>query len=365
MTIRKATRQPRELGALSLYSTLDDLGESGMTIDDARRTEMFLKTVEEGLATSLASASRLHGWRVETMFAAVILAIGGVRLLTIEDEGDYYFDDEDGPVKAPDFRLVTATGEHLLVEVKNVAPTETRKPPSISNAELEGAKRYADWTGARLMMAHYWAALNLWTLVDSSVLTLTGDTATLTIDAALPASELGLLGDQWLATTPPLALSLIADKAQPRTVRGSRNQERWQFTIGAVELSCAGRRLEDPLEQEIAVRLMLFGGWQPEQRPRYDEDGKIERLEYMFNPTEPAPPSQAFEVVGALSSMYSALYNLSTLSDEGRVTALRREPEPGALVELVPHDYWSRENRALPLWRFDLKPSEPPGAQIA
>jgi hypothetical protein len=357
VTIRKATREPRELGTLSLYSMLDELGDSGMTIDDARRTQAFLKTVEEGLTASLASSSRLHGWRVQTMFAAVALAIGDIRLLSVEDEGDYYFDDDDGPVKAPDFRVVTATGEHLLVEVKNVAPAEMTTH-SMSGAELEGARRYADWTGARLMMAHYWAGLNLWTLIDSNALTVTGRAATLTVEAALPVSELGLLGDQWLATTPPLVLSLIADKSRPRAVESGPNEQTAHFTIGAVELSCAGRRIDDPLEQEIAARLMFFGSWQAEQQLHYDEGGKVDRLEYVFMPTERAPAPQKFEMVGTLSSMYSALYNLSTLAEEGRVRALRREPEPGALAELVPHDYWNRRDRALPLWRFDLKPRE-------
>src|SRR5919109_418284 len=357
MTLRKATRQPQELGTLSLYSALDEMGNSGMTIDDARRKEAFLRTVEDGLAVSLASPSRLHGWRVQTMFAGVVLAIGGIRLLSFEDEGDYYFDDADGPAKAPDFRLVSTSGEHLLVEVKNVAPEETTKPQTIQRAEFDGALRYAEWTGASLAVAHYWSAMNLWTLVSADALERSGDAAILTIETAMPVSELGLLGDKWLATTPPLVLSLLADTTQPRAVHETPREQTASFTIGGVELSCAGRLIGDPTEREIATRLMFFGSWHPKQELRFDDSGEVEGLDYVFAPLEPAPESQTFEMIGTLSSMYSAVYNLGTLSETGEVTALRSEPEPGALAELVPDDYWARSDRSLPLWRFDLKPN--------
>lgn len=357
MTLRKATRQPQELGTLSLYSALDELGNSGLTIDNAQRKEAFLRAVEDGLAASLASASRLHGWRVEAMFAGVVLAIGGVRLLSFEDQGDYYFDDVDGPVKAPDFRVVDTSGEHLLVEVKNVAPEDTTKPQRMKRAEFDGLLRYAEWTGARLGLAHYWSAMNLWTLVSADVLAQTGDGATLTIQTAIPANEFGLLGDKWVATTPPLVLSLLADTTRPRSVQGAPPDQKASFTIGGVELSCAGRSIDDPTEREIASRLMWFGSWYPTQELQLDDRGKVERLDYVFAPLERAPEPQTFEMIGTLSSIYSSIYNFQTLSETGEVTALRREPEPGTLAALVPEGYWTRPDRSLPLWRFEMKPN--------
>src|SRR4051812_11850390 len=106
MSLRKANREHQDLGSLSLFSAVDELGGTGMTLDDARRKQAFLSVVDTGLANSLASPSRLHGWRVQAMFAAVLVAISDARLLSSEDEGDYYFDDAEGPVKAPDFRVV-------------------------------------------------------------------------------------------------------------------------------------------------------------------------------------------------------------------------------------------------------------------
>jgi hypothetical protein len=357
MTLRKATRHPQELGTLSLYSALDELGRSGLTIDSAQRKEAFLRIVEKGLAASLGSASRLHGRRVETMFAGVVLAIGGVRLLSFEDQGDYYFDDVDGPVKAPDFRVVDTTGQHLLVEVKNVGPDDTTKPQTMKRTEFEGAVRYAELTGARLGLAHYWSAMNLWTLVSADVLEQTGVGATLTIETAIPANEFSFLGDKWLATTPPLVLSLLADPTRARSVQGTRSKQKASFTIGGVELSCAGHPINDPIEREIASRLMLFGSWHPTEEWRVDARGKVERLDYVFAPLERSPEPQDFEMVGTLSSMYSAMYNFATLSETGEVTSLRQEPEPGVLTELVPDDYWARPNRSLPLWRFEMKPN--------
>lgn len=366
MTIRKSERKPAELGSLDLYAELDELGESGMAINDAGRVDAVLARVRTGLDASLALPSRLHGWRTQTMFPAVVLAIGGVQLLTVEDSGsDFYFDDKDGPVKAPDFRLVTAHGEHLLVEVKNVGPAQTTNAQTMGKAEFEGAQRYAEWTGARLMVAHYWSGANLWTLVDPEVLTATGDKMLLTIEHALLANEFGLLGDQWIATTPPLVLSLLADTAQPRTIEGSPDERYWKFVIAGVEISCAGRRLETDLERKIAWSLMLYGSWNLKQKVQLGNDGVITQLDCELEPPEPDEASQGFAMIGPLSSLYSALYNLKTLDEAGDVKSLRSPPEPGVFVDLIPADYWDRPDRALPLWRFELKPSTSTQAEQA
>jgi hypothetical protein len=39
------------------------------------------------------------------------------------------------------------------------------------------------------------------------------------------------------------------------------------------------------------------------------------------------------------------------------VTSLRRDPEPGVLIDLIPGDYWADPDRALPLWRLDVHPA--------
>jgi hypothetical protein len=88
----------------------------------------------------------------------------------------------------------------------------------------------------------------------------------------------------------------------------------------------------------------------------------LECVEIVVEPEEPVP-GQDIEMIGYLSSMYSALFTAATMTKQGEVTRLRHEPEPGMLAELIPSDYWSQPDRALPLWRFHTKPSIGPAAQ--
>jgi hypothetical protein len=94
------------------------------------------------------------------------VALGGFQLLVEEDEGQLYYDDADGPVKLPDYRVVDADGRQLLVEVKTVPPNPRRLGHRIPAAEAHGLRRYGQLTGAPVAVAHYWSAANLWTLVD-------------------------------------------------------------------------------------------------------------------------------------------------------------------------------------------------------
>jgi hypothetical protein len=74
------------------------------------------------------------------------------------------------PLRLPDFRVVTRAGEQLLVEVKNVGPAGIVRPQKLRAADIAAQQRYAQLTGASLLLAHYWAAPNHWTLIDSRVL---------------------------------------------------------------------------------------------------------------------------------------------------------------------------------------------------
>jgi hypothetical protein len=79
-----------------------------------------------------------------------------------------------------------------------------------------------------------------------------------------------------------------------------------------------------------------------------------------------APPEEAHEIVerqgfamvGALSSMYSAMFNDITLDDEGAVRRLDHHSEPGELGSLIPADYFERSDRRLKLWVFHVSPAD-------
>jgi len=367
MVLRKLGRLPAELESLGLFAQLESALGPGTTIRDPASMQNFLNQVRQGLQESLANPARLHGWRVQAMFEAMIVGLGSVRLITTEDTGDCYFDDAAGQIKLPDYRLVRADGERLLVEVKNVPPGQQLKPQRVNARELEGMQRYSELTGARLVLAHYWAVPGMWSVVDSSVLSRDGERLMLPLTTAMKANELEALGDAWIGTRPPLVLSLIADPSKPRAVRDKTEEEQEvAFTVGAVELSCAGRVLTDEVEKRIAWFLMWFGGWEGHKELRCSDDGKPERLDFVVEPSVPpeAPEAmQEVQMVGQLSSMYSALFTVATMTPEGEVTRLRHEPDPGMLADLIPSDYWSHPDRALPLWRFHVRPSIGPASQ--
>ncbi len=82
-------------------------------------------------------------------------------------------------------------------------------------------------------------------------------------------------------------------------------------------------------------------------------NSELEYAEDKFMPLEDS--GQGFEIVGSLSSMYSAFYRQTT-APEGLVGQIWLEAVPGKLAELVPEGY---RGKALPLWIFIQSPSHP------
>jgi len=356
MTLRPGRPVNVELEAPDLYARLDPNNMQGRRIDDADRQQVFLNHFGTGLDESLSNAGRLHGWRLQNLFEAMVVSLGRVKLIKTEDSGSYFFDDETGDVKLPDFRIVTHDNQSLLVEVKNIAPGQKVRTQRLGREYLDAQLRYAEWTNSRLMWAHYWSALNLWSLVDAAKLGPTGNTVELTLETAMKMSEMRVLGDKLVATTPPLVMSLVADESKPRRTRETDKDKRFaQFTVGKVEFRCGSQPINGGIEQQIAFFLILYGRWQKEPMGTFDSEEKPERIDWVCTPQEQVP-GQEFQMVGYLCELYSMLYNVATLGDEGSVQTLWHEPDPGFLAKLIPPDYWD-EQHDLPLWLFEMHPS--------
>jgi hypothetical protein len=361
MALRKLARDPERLDSLSRYAIYPDA--AGRSLDDAERHHEFLTSLGNGLSESLANKSRLHGWRVQSLFEALIVELDAARLLRSEDEGTTYYEGSK-LVKLPDYRLVLHDGETVLVEVKNVAPGKT--DTSLSLGELKGLERYAELAGGRIALAHYWSAFNMWTLVDPAVLERSGDRARLQLSTAGKANEMGLIGDAYLATTPPLVFSLRADPNKPASLGPERKGAREaQFTIGEVQVRVADQLIENSDERRIAMAMILYGSWREAEEPEAELDGEqVVAINHVFTPPDPPPGEveQDFRMVGTLSSIYSASYNATTLDAEGEVAEVSREPDPAALATLIPSDYWDSDH-ILPIWKFPFQPGFGPAAQ--
>jgi hypothetical protein len=105
MALRSGRGPSAPLEALRLYSLLDTRTTPATVIAAAERVNAFVADLASGLTESLANPSRVHGFRVQSLFQAMIVALGGVRFIKEEDVGDFFFDDVGGPIRVPDFRL--------------------------------------------------------------------------------------------------------------------------------------------------------------------------------------------------------------------------------------------------------------------
>lgn len=358
MVLRRQPRDNEGIGSLKLLAALDLPTATEQVAGGVDSADEVVRRLAGGLQASLANPSRLHGLRVESMFRAVVVALGEFQLLTAEDEGELYYDDANGPVKLPDYRAVDAAGRPLLVEVKSIPPQPQRLHHAISATEVRGLRRYGELTGAPVALAHYWSALNLWTLVDLDRLRERDGRYELELGEAVRFNQMERFGDRTIATVPPLELRLEVeeqgDRVKPDTAA---------VVIKGVQLLAAGAPLVDEVEQRIAFMLFRYGRWQVDTPAELDSAGRITSFSLSAAPPEEAREAvakQGLAAVGELSSMYSSLFNEITLNDEGAVQRLDHHSEPGEFGALIPPDFFERSDRALKLWRFQLKPADEP-----
>lgn len=345
---RRLTRDQIRLDALDLYARVVE--RTGSAIGDETRIEGALSDIRRGLLIATSTGSTLHGWRVQALFEAVVASLGSVRLLKFEDAGDVFFSGE--PIQPPDFRIVTSKNERFLVEVKNFHQRRPTDSYRIRQADLAALGRYTDLVGADdLKFAIYWSRWNLWTLTSAD--RFQADTSkylVLPLLEAMKVNEMSSVGDHIPGTEWPIGLTFYTDPAKPRLI--DENEE-VEFTIGRVEFTVSGREVKNSTEQQILVRLMLHGGWQ-EETPAEIVDGNLLSFSFLFSPEEPPPASQVFALHGPLSSIYSAMFNHATMDEDGEITELRLDIDPGALAALIPDDY---EGEVLRIWRFHQQPA--------
>ncbi|MER6523059.1 hypothetical protein ACFWHQ_39460 [Streptomyces sp. NPDC060334] len=336
----------------------------GQTMLSDRHTET-VTAISDALRTTLDNVSRLQGWQTQYAFEAVVVALGAVRMIKTEDSGLFYFDDAGGELQPPDFRIVLGDGAQLLVEVKNVAPAKTGLEAKVRAKDMAAAQSYAQATGGRLLYALFWSRIGMWTLVDPSVFSLDGSQQRLSFVDAFKADEMYLLGDGMLATEPPLTFSVIMDREKERVVERLQDGETRAFTIGAVELLSAGQVITDPDEKTLAWFLMLHGDWPQTEEPEFDDQGRLLKINFVSAPEAPDEDAarqieeQGLAFFGSLSKLYTLRFLDATTTDEGGIRALREEPEPAMLAQLVPDDYWKREDHVLRIWRFRQHPAVP------
>jgi hypothetical protein len=125
--------------------------------------------------------------------------------------------------------------------------------------------------------------------------------------------------------------------------------------IEAVKIFCADEEITDNAEKNIAWFLMLYGNWNETEHTHTDEQGRLNAVEYRFEPEE-VPEGQQVHIAGNLSTMFvRSFLNATSDKDAKSVRQFHTKSKPGALARLIPEGY---KGKALPLWIFHLVPAD-------
>jgi hypothetical protein len=204
----------------------------------------------------------------------------------------------------------------------------------------------------------------MWSLIDPSVFTIRGNSLHLTFENAMKFSEMHLLGDSMLGVEPPLVITVRLDHKQERGAKHSEDTNQGRVAVAKLELRNAGRLIEDPLEKKLAWFLIRHGRWAEVKKDNMGKSGQLESVDYEYFPQTPDDDSaeiiqsQGMAIIGSLSTLGTQRFLEATTTESGAIRALRDEPEPAQLAQLVPGDYWDQPDRALRLWRFIVDPPD-------
>lgn len=329
-----------------ILNSFDEFRRSSTISDDPDAHFKFVESLESSLNEHLNNPARLHGLRCESMFAHVIAAMDECSLITTEDSGPFFANDET--LRRPDLRVITKKGEHLLIEVKNYFPKNREKPYRVRSSYLSTLRRYADLNDCPVKLAVYWSHWKLWTLTDLQYFEVIGDRLELKFSQAFKFNEMYRLGDSWIRSKPPLTLRLYANPQMPRKVVYGGKTE---FYVHDVCLCSAGEVIRDELETKIAWFLLRNGNWQNFSISFDVTDDLINYADYCFSPTEPNP-DEPFQNIGFLSELLSNQYRRLMLHD-ARKPVLTPGIHPSEMGVVIPRDY---NGKTLSLQRFIVYP---------
>lgn len=339
--MKRLDRAPERFDVLDLFARM--ARDGNLPFDEDSSQDEFARRVAASIGQARRSPTLLHGRRTQELFGYVAASLGSAKLIKSEDGGDIISDESE--LRVPDFRLVLRDGKQLLVEVKNCHSRSPRTAVRLDQPYLSSLRSYGDLTGSPVFIAVYWSGWNLWTLTPLDEFPPGG----LTLLSASLRNHMVTLGDEAIATTPPLTLRIVADPASPRTRRPSGEVE---LTIGNVEFFCGGRPITDKTERRLAFLLMILGTW-PEADTDVAMDGEsLVHIDFVYAPEE-VTSGQPFEIIGHQSGFVSRRFDFLTTREKS-ITSLSPADAPGSLGLGIPENYVSD---ALPLWRFRMKPS--------
>lgn len=340
--MKKLIRNPEKFEVLELFSMM--AAEHGYDLKDSFDQSDFIKRVSSSIESSKKNDITIFGKRAESLFAYVAGALGKVKLLKQEDSGDLYFSEEE--MLAPDYRLIMNDGFQFFVEVKNCHYENPEKLFSIKKDYYNKLSTYADLNRLDLKIAIYFSKWNQWVLLPIDSFTKQHSEYSINFLSAMEKSEMALIGDCMIGTTPNLELHLQTNPEEAHPIDESGNA---RFITRKIKIYCAEKEVSDDQEKRIAFYLMRFGNWEESETEAIILDNKLHGVKFIFSPE--THQDQDFAIIGNLSTMVSNGFRDLTVKD-GEVVALTLGIDPSAFSVLIPEDY---SGEGLPLWRFIIQ----------
>ena len=170
-----------------------------------------------------------------------------------------------------------------------------------------------------------------------------------------------LLNDRMLGLKPPLEFRLtmqeVPDEDGATEVEPEPEEDgtrKLSLVTTGVRMFAGGEEMVDKSETALVWFLLQHARWPCEEKMEDAGDGVWEMV-FTMAPDE-SHAEQGFDIIGALSELYTRMFYSGTTSLEDETTKLSIDVEPGTLPRLVPTDLKSDR---LPLWHLHINPSAP------
>lgn len=357
--MKRLSRRPEQIETLNFHAAVDipEPGEQ-RRVSDAARVEATVAQFEAGLRDSLDSPSRIRGWLSDQLFGLVAADLGGCKLVKQEDAGVLFYEDE---VKLPDWRLTLLSNENILVEVKAEDDNHPRAS-KLRLAEVARLKSYAELNNCPLYIAVHWVAMSMWTLVPIDDYVRVGNHFEIDLETAFKRDHMcSLLNDRMLGLKPPLEFRLtlqeVPDEDGAVEFEGDPEEDgtrKLSLVTTGVRMFAGGEEMVDKSETDLVWFLVQHARW-PCKEEMEEAGGGVWEMAFTMAPDE-SHAEQGFDIIGALSELYTRMFYSGTTSLEDETTKLSIDVEPGTLPRLVPTDLKSDR---LPLWHLRIDPSAP------
>jgi hypothetical protein len=361
--VKRLSRRPEQIETLNFHAAVDlpSPGEQ-RRVSHPARVEATVAQFEAGLRDSLESPSRIRGWVSDQLFGLVAADLRGCKLVKQEDAGILFYEDE---VKIPDWRLTLASGENVLVEVKAEDDSRPRRS-KLRLAEVARLKNYAELNDCPLYVAIHWVTISVWTLVPIDDYARVGDHFELDLETAFKRNHMSsLLNDRMIGLRPPLEFRLTMQEVPDTGDATELNLEALKDGTSTLSLLTTGVRMfaaDEEMVDESETALVWFliqhARWPCEETLQDCGDGVWEMV-FTMAPEE-THAEQGFDIIGALSELYTRMFYSGTTSLNDETTRLRIDVDPGTLPRLVPTDLQSDR---LPLWHLRIDPSSTAAAE--